>query len=202
MLDVKTGGDLPFGCQCLIVMDFVEGRVVQDCWDSLNEVERVDVVNQTASTLNTLHLIPVPQDPGPVGCKICLARGCWFSDIGGGPFNSKKDLDDWFNWKLTVCQHFKQAPATLPPFCFDKLVLTHQDIDPLNLILAPDGKVWLIDWGNAGIYPEGFDAARLSAKRHATPVFVDMLLERIPRHEDLTKRLKWITYALTTGMFI
>ncbi|KAL2365203.1 hypothetical protein RJZ56_001821 [Blastomyces dermatitidis] len=183
-------------------MDFVEGRVVEDFWNSLTETERVEIVNQTASILNTLQFTPVPQDPGPVGCKICLAQGFWFSSMGGRPFNLKKDLEDWFNRKLTICQHFKQSPSTLPQFRIDKLVLTYQDIAPRNLILGPDDKVWLVDWGYAGRYSEGSDAASLSVRRYSAPLFTDMLLEMNPKHVGLTEQLKWIVYALTTGQFI
>ncbi|OAT03284.1 hypothetical protein BDBG_16040 [Blastomyces gilchristii SLH14081] len=158
----------------LDVMDFVEGRVVEDFWNSLTETERVEIVIQTASILNTLQSAPVPQDPGPVGCKICLAQGFWFSSMGGRPFNLKKDLED----------------CTLPQFRIDKLVLTYQDIAPRNLILGPDDKVWLVDWGYAGRYSEGSDAASLSVRRYSAPLFTDMFLKMNPKHVGLTEQLK------------
>ncbi|PGH28203.1 hypothetical protein AJ80_00093 [Polytolypa hystricis UAMH7299] len=98
-------------------MDFVEGRTVEECWEHLSGAERVDFVTQVASMITTLHSIPVPQQqqPGPVGCRTCLARGCWFVDMGAGPFGSKEDLEAWFNRRLTICKNFKQAPEALPP---------------------------------------------------------------------------------------
>ncbi|OJD18253.1 hypothetical protein AJ78_01692 [Emergomyces pasteurianus Ep9510] len=201
VLKVETE-NVYFGCKCLFVMDFIEGSSVQECWEHLSEAERVDVVTQVASMITALHSIPVPQQqPGPVGCRTCLARGFWFTDMGAGPFGSKEELEAWFNHKLTICKNFKQAPETVPPFHFDKLVLTHQDIAPRNLILGPDRKVWLIDWGDAGVYPEGFEVASLKTRRFSAPVFTDMLLEMIPRPE-IAQQLEWIMFALTTGQYL
>ncbi|THC96298.1 hypothetical protein EYZ11_004203 [Aspergillus tanneri] len=161
------------GCKCLILMDFVDGTSIEQCWGDLSQAARVDVVSQVASMINALRSIALSQEqqqqPGPVDCKGCVARGYWFTDIGAGPFNSKKHLEAWFNRRLEISQKFHQAPETVPPFHFDKLVLTHLDISPRNLILGPDGKVWLIDWGDAGIYPDGFEIASLKARRFEAP---------------------------------
>lgn len=203
VLNIETE-NVYFGCRCLIVMDFVEGRSVEECWEHLNEAERADVVTQVASMITTLQSIPVPQQqqPGPVNCRTCLARGFWFADMGAGPFGSKEDLEAWFNHKLTVCKNCKQAPETVPPFHFDKLVYTHQDIAPRNLILGADGKVWLIDWGDAGIYPEWFEVASLNVRRFTAPAFTDMLLKMIPKHEEMVQQLEWIMFGLTTGQYL
>ncbi|KAB8229917.1 uncharacterized protein BDW43DRAFT_314563 [Aspergillus alliaceus] len=202
--------DVILGVKCLILMDFVDGRSVEQCWGDLSQAERVDVVSQVASIITTLRSIPLSdqqqQKPGPVGCKCCVARGFWFTDIGAGPFDSKEHLEAWFNDRLEISQKFHQAPDTVPPFHFDKLVLTHLDIAPRNLILDPDGKVWLIDWGDAGIYPDGFEVALLKARRFEAPVYTDMLLEMLsktlPMHEELHQQLRWITFALTTGQWL
>lgn len=34
-----------FGARCLIVMDFVKGRTVEDCWEDLSQIERKDAVS-------------------------------------------------------------------------------------------------------------------------------------------------------------
>jgi aminoglycoside phosphotransferase (APT) family kinase protein len=182
-------------------MDYIEGRSVEECWDQLSENQRANIVSQVASAFASLQSAQVDQDPGPVDCKRCLCRGSWFTDMGAGPFGTIREMEDWFNRKLAICQHFKQAPDTVPPFCFERLVLTHQDIAPRNLILGSTGKVWLIDWGDAGIYPEGFEVAALVARRHNAPQFTDLLLEHVPKH-PLAEQLGWIMYALTTASYI
>ena len=195
-----------YGARCLLVMDFIDGPTVEACWDTLNQTEREDIVSQVASMINTLQsfeLSSQQQDlPGPVGCKTCLARGFWFPDFGAGPFNSKEDLEAYFNRQLEISQLFNQAPDTVLPFSFERLVLTHQDIAPRNLILRPDGKVFLIDWGDAGIYPEGLEYAAFKARWYTAPEFTAMLLEKVRRYEEFEQHLQWIMFALTTGQWI
>ncbi|CAG8066006.1 unnamed protein product [Penicillium nalgiovense] len=110
--------DVFFGCRCLMVMDFINSRPVEECWEDLCQMERV---NQQ-----------------PVGCNNCVARGHWFPDAGAGPFGSKGQLEVWFNRRLAITQHFNQAPKDALPFHFDKLVLTHHDIAPHSGIY-PEG---------------------------------------------------------------
>ena len=54
----------------------------------------------------------------------------------------------------------------LPQVNFDdslSLVLTHGDINVHNVKLGTDGKVWLLDWGLAGMYPQWFEYASIMA---------------------------------------
>lgn len=37
------------------------------------------------------------------------------------------------------------------------LVLTHLDLHPQNLIVSPDGRLWVVDWEFAGFYPQWFE---------------------------------------------
>lgn len=195
--------DVFFGCKRLFDMDFIEGKSVEGCWEHLSDAELLNIVSQVASIFTMLQSIPPPQQPpGPVGCRSWLARGYWFPDFWAGPFSSKEELEAWFNHKFTVCRNFKQAPETMTPFHFNKLVLTHLDIGPRNLILDADWKAWLIDWGNSGIYSEGYEAASLKARRNTAPEFTDMLLNIIPIHEEVYEQLRWIMFALTTGRYV
>lgn len=199
-----------YGYKCLILMDFIDGVSVEQCWGDLKQTERMSVVSQVASMITTLRSIALSQEqqdqPGPVGCEGCVAHGYWFTDIGAGPFRSKEHMETWFNRRLDITKEFHQAPNDVPLFHFDKLVLTHLDIAPRNLILGSDRNVWLIDWGDAGIYPDGFEIASLKARRFESPGYTDMLLEilsnMIPEHEELLQRLRSIAFALTTGQWL
>ncbi len=39
----------------------------------------------------------------------------------------------------------------------EPLVLTHQDINPRNIIVGEDGRIWMIDWAWSGYYPPWFE---------------------------------------------
>ncbi|KAM5499618.1 hypothetical protein McanMca71_006192 [Microsporum canis] len=202
VLNTKTQNTF-FGCQCYFVMDFIESDTVQDCWEGLSQNQREDIISQVASMFLALQSAEVPQQPGPVACQLCKAKGCWFSDIGGGPFRDITAMEAWFNRKLEICQSFKQAPDTVPLFSINKLVLTHQDIAPRNLILDPKGKVWLIDWGDAGIYPEGFEYAALAfcltPRYSSTPSTLKLFSREMPTE---TTKIHRGTQRTTTSNYM
>jgi aminoglycoside phosphotransferase (APT) family kinase protein len=48
----------------------------------------------------------------------------------------------------------KKTPPSSPRLTSDEpLVLTHGDLVPHNIILDDQNRVWIIDWGFAGVYP-------------------------------------------------
>ena len=49
------------------------------------------------------------------------------------------------------------------------LVLTHGDISVYNVRLGTDGKVWLLDWGFAGMYSQWFEYASIMAYNDKDP---------------------------------
>lgn len=87
-----------------------------------------------------------------------------------------------------------------PRFKFTKYVLVHQDISPRNIILGDSGKVWLVDWADAGAYPIAFEEAALADQRRF-PEFTKMALARIPSRPEEVKQLLSIEYALTVASF-
>ena len=38
-----------------------------------------------------------------------------------------------------------------------RLVFTHLDLNPRNVMLGDDGRLWMIDFGLSGFYPEWFE---------------------------------------------
>ncbi len=154
-----------------IVMDYVQGPTIDECWDSLDLSQRQSVASQVATMIDTMQSTTLKLPPGPIkrmgGQKF---EGPWFTDYGAGPFATLQDLEDWCNHKIDVCIRFKQLPRRAPRFRFRRLVLTHQDIAPRNLVLVAKGKVWMIDWGLAGVYPPGFEQAVLQVKSGQYPI--------------------------------
>lgn len=94
-------------------------------------------------------------------------------------------MEDWFNHKLEICQHFGRASKDMLRFQFDTVVLTHQDISPRNIILTRDGQSWLIDWAHAGAYPPVFESAGLLAQHHFKD-FSERVLSLITRFPKKT----------------
>ena len=181
-----------------IVMDYIPGPTVDECWDSLDVDQRQSVAGQVAAMIEKMQSTALELPPGPVGWTGSQEFvGPWFTDDGAGPFASLQDLEDWCNHKIDVCIQFKQLEQHVPRFKFRRLVLTHQDIAPRNLVLDAQGKVWMIDWAFAGVYPPGFEQAVLHV-REWNREFAEMVLSKLSdRQEHITKQFVNIGYGLS-----
>lgn len=206
-----------------VLMDYVPGRCVRDCWGELDDQAKGKVAGKVAHAIVEMQSKRLADDipPGPIDRPADINpdepetfQGPWFTFYGAGPFTSVQVLETWCNHKLDVCLQYKKAPSDTPRFDFNEgLVLTHQDITPRNLVLGPraggssddDFNLWIIDWDYAGAYPPGFEQAALIVQCSDFPGFADMVLERLPaehvRAEALTQR-RAINYGLSTGAFL
>jgi aminoglycoside phosphotransferase (APT) family kinase protein len=184
-----------------IVMDYIPGPTVEQCWASLESQQRFAVTGQVCDIINKLQSTPLKQSPGPVGrMGDQKFEGPWFTDGGAGPFKTLQDLEDWYNHKIDVCIRFKQASPNTPRFRFYELVLTHQDITPRNLIVDAQGKLWMIDWGIAGLYPPGFEQAALRAQCGRNQEFLGMVLAGLSNRQDsVFAQFSTIQYGLSVA---
>jgi aminoglycoside phosphotransferase (APT) family kinase protein len=183
-----------------IVMDYIPGPTVEECWDILQSSEREAVADQVAAMIEKMQLTPLGTPPGPLGdTEGRKFEGPWFTDYGAGPFVSLQALEDWCNHKIDICIHFKQLSQDAPRFKFHQVVLTHQDIAPRNLILDTQGTVWIIDWGLAGAYPPGFEQAVIREPGQHKE-FADMVIARLLNRRDLvSQQFSMISYGLSVA---
>lgn len=184
------------------VMDYIAGPTVEACWGSLDSSQQQSVAAQVAKAIEMLQSKPLQLPPGPVGPRNDEKfEGPWFTDYGAGPFRTLKDLENWFNHKIDVCLKFNQISkeAARLRFKFPEMVFTHQDIAPRNLILDDKGKVWVIDWGVAGVYPPGFEQAALCLQSK-NKEFAEMVLAGLSnRQEKVMEQYSMIGYGLSVA---
>lgn len=195
---VHRAPDKIWGETCLMVMDFIQGSTLHDCWGAINEETRANIVDQVAKYIASLQSVQVAEPPGPIGGHDKF-QGIWFSDYGAGPFSTRQTLEDWFNLALTLCKSWGPCPQDSPPNKFTTLCLVHQDILPRNLILHPSGQLWLIGWGNAGMYPPALELGALSWKESEYPDFVSRVLDTIPFHKNEHQALSNSSGGLMTA---
>jgi len=186
-----------------IVMEFIQGSVLTEIWQNLDNNNRHDIYRQVCDMLAALHQQSMDR-PGPFGG----GRSCsnYFSHYGAGPFTSSKEIESWFNGRQSVCKRLRRIHQDAPDFSglFDKSVMCHLDLHTKNIILDPRNKVWLLDWDNAGGYPIFFEEAELRNKAYDSlhPDFTEGLIEIISKgeYEEEIDRLYSIRYAVTTGI--
>ncbi|OQD70488.1 hypothetical protein PENDEC_c023G02483 [Penicillium decumbens] len=116
-----------FGTRGYMVMDFIQGQPLDECWSNLLNDDQRQIATQIADMIAQMQSIVISQ-PGPLGGGPC--RGGFFTDYSAGPFKDTAELEGWSNQKLDMCKRVNQAPKDTPPFQFTTFVLTHQDISP------------------------------------------------------------------------
>jgi aminoglycoside phosphotransferase (APT) family kinase protein len=175
-----------------IVMDYLEGDVLFDIWNHLDDEKRKDIIQQVADHVSQLQAVHF-EKPGPLGGGRC--RGFWFTDYDAGPFENKNEINAWFTHKLEISKAVSQANKQLPPFDVNSFVLVHHDLNPVNLMLDSSGKVWIIDWGAAGAYPI-LEAGTMTARSRFKD-FSNQLLPHIYNNQDEIQHLMGVLWGIT-----
>lgn len=139
-----------------ISMDYIEGQVLTKAWPEYSEVQKRTVVQQLREILTIMRSIPPPE--GYIG------------DCTG---NQIRDTRLYFTHNAPACQDergFNQflIDALVPEIPIPvhqafierwnrddhRVVFTHSDVAPRNIIVRDGNIVGLLDWEDAGWYPE------------------------------------------------
>ena len=116
--------------------------------------------------------------PGVSNAVISKTREREFGQVQfeRGPFASYAELSAFFNRRAKMAYDYYRLPEDHPwrKERFDDseaLVLTHQDINPRNIIVGEDNRIWMIDFGWAGYYPPWFEyVAMMRQEEHEQDV--------------------------------
>ncbi|KDQ19479.1 hypothetical protein BOTBODRAFT_153390 [Botryobasidium botryosum FD-172 SS1] len=140
----------------LIMMEYIEGKQLSECWPSLPFLSKLRVAFTLRRYVRQLRQIRTPYSsvPGPPGDtpQDCIGPA-YFGMRPMGPFPDYASLSHFFN---DLARRTK--PSVREPFDDSRpLVLTHNDLSMRNVLIGVDGRVWIIDWGWAGFYPEWFE---------------------------------------------
>jgi len=165
-----------------MVMDFIEGKMLLDCWNSLNVFMQFRIACTLRGYVSQLRRLRGTV-PGAVGCG--TLRGVLFDDQNIGPFSSstrfRQFCEQVSHYGWTEYAGRRRDSGTLsdllppPPFGHNwPICFTHSDLNPSNVILSSDGTLWIVDWANSGFFPPwmesiGFlycDAAPASWQRY------------------------------------
>lgn len=145
---LKTG---PKGT--VIVMDFVEGECLEHAWPAMSPEQKRSIADQVKRIVSTMRQAnPIQSTIGSIDGPV--HDMCKWFDRSGGPFHSEADLNEF------VVDVPKEAPAPLREAFVSalptdsRIVFSHGDICPRN-IMVKDGHITaLLDWEYAGWYPE------------------------------------------------
>ena len=141
------------------VMEFVEGECLEDVWEKLNVGEQQSVIDQLGDFVAQMRRLK--------GSLIASVDGSACEDQifedepgGYGPY----ETEDAFNkgivkaikncsdsaWANTICDKVLALKS-------HDVVFSHGDLMPWNILVRGSTVVVVLDWENAGYYPEHWE---------------------------------------------
>jgi Phosphotransferase enzyme family len=146
-----------------LVMEYVKGQ-------HMDEVLQKEMLPTLCSAISHLWSIPVPFNhrPGP----FCggQPRGYVWSDNGPPrSFRTLAELEAFINWCANPTERFTFTGS--PP------VICHMDLAARNILRLTDGRVCILDWEFACIYPRCFEIYSLVARSSWEPYCEAVLRE-------------------------
>ncbi|KKY25467.1 putative phosphotransferase enzyme family protein [Phaeomoniella chlamydospora] len=140
-----------------IVMEFVEGDILADVWDTFDPIQKTKVVEQLRGLCAQLRSIKGPF----IGCVDGTAceDQLFTSEPGAyGPYENERTFNEGI---IIALKSSRQDPwvemvANMILNCLNDhdIVLTHGDFCPRNIIVQGTKVVAIIDWELSGFYPE------------------------------------------------
>lgn len=148
------------------IMDRIPGKTLDMVWPELGWIASLRLAFQLPHLIHRLRSV-TSTFSGSLATGKC--RPYFLQDSFGLPPRATSDqvnafLNFWANF-VSICQEItktaaEHATCSRPVFLHDgPFVFTHHDLAPRNMIVDPEGQLWLIYWDFAGFYPQYFEYA-------------------------------------------
>lgn len=148
------------------IMDRISGTTLDIAWPELGWISSLRLAFQLRRVVHRLRSV-MSVTSGSLTTGECTSY--FLEDLFSLPpratfHHVNAFLNFWANF-TSLRQEIRKTPAEhatcpKPVFSYSRpFVLTHHDLAPRNIILDPEGQLWIIDWDCAGFYPEFFEYA-------------------------------------------
>ncbi|KAG6888811.1 hypothetical protein C0995_005831 [Termitomyces sp. Mi166 len=147
------------------LMKEVEGTTLDDVWQDLNAQQRLHVVAQLRDFISQLRRLSPPSHV--MRDSVCSLHGHAIRDsrISSanplGPFSSESDFNDHL---VEVADVFVDRGLSEPIRARmrndHRIVFTHGDLAPRNIIMRGDTVAAIIDWEESGWLPEHWELVK------------------------------------------
>lgn len=151
----------------VIIMDYVHGRTLEQMWPELDLLDTIRYALQLRKFINIMHSSKSIQGGGVANGRFYCK---WLDSITPPePSLSPTRFTSYLNWWLSMHIPGRAGPEpTLSPLNTHTFV--HQDLVPRNMIIDDDRRLWIVDWGYSGYYPEFFEYAQLKDPMFGKPI--------------------------------
>ena len=141
-----------------IVMERIEGERLDHIWDKLTDEEKEFIICQLQGYFAELRQIEGSYI-GSVDGNFCEDQ--YFDDEPGqyGPYKDESEFVEglvkaWSNGREDDALIYSLCQMALNIFKGHKVVMTHNDFDPRNILVQGSEVVAILDWEKSGFYPE------------------------------------------------
>ncbi|OAL36192.1 hypothetical protein AYO20_04606 [Fonsecaea nubica] len=136
----------------VIVMEYVEGEPLSELWPTLSNEEKLEISGQLREILGNLREKRGNYIGGIGGTAAVDSRK---TTLVGGPFATEMQFNDFLQSDLIkAAQRRFSSTFSKVMTSTHKILLTHGDINPRNIIIHNRRITAVLDWENAGWYPE------------------------------------------------
>ncbi|RPA79512.1 kinase-like protein [Ascobolus immersus RN42] len=161
-----------------ILMSYIEGDALSAIWDTLDQSQKESIVMELKGYIQQLRMLkPKQYFIGPYDgshCRAAMFTASWgYTNEKYGPFNSEEEFNEGIVKALSdrFPPYARPPPGQIVPKDYilvqsvralhgHESVFTHADLHGGN-ILVKDGKiVAILDWGEAGYWPEYWEFCR------------------------------------------
>jgi aminoglycoside phosphotransferase (APT) family kinase protein len=135
-----------------IVIDYIEGRNLQECWTQLSREEKQGIAEQMRHILNQLrglggnYIDSVNRTPA-----VDMRKSAYI----GGPFDSESEFNEFlFRNMISSTPSIYRESIQHTMRVDHNIVFSHGDLNLDNILVENGRIVALLDWECAGWYPE------------------------------------------------
>lgn len=165
----RLHGVIRIGWYSLLFTSFVSGLDLEKAWPQLDNAQKRSISTQLDKLLVELRSLPYPPDAplGRVDGQGCQDRRRG-ARISPKPILDVSQFEDFiFTGSKTASHMYTQFLRSLMPASPAKIVFTHGDIRPANIMVRQDEEgswtvVSIIDWEASGFYPEYWGCGKMT----------------------------------------
>lgn len=177
-----------------IIMDYVDGVRLDACWNGLDTATKKSITSQLRGYMDELRKIPTPLSPyiGRLGyTEVDDLRS---QHNLGGPFDTEEEFNSWLLSRIV--EHLQGNNDRLRRYLTEafekqtrekrhKIVFTHADFHPRNILVRDGRVVALLDWETAGWFPEYWEFLKaMAAPMEWKTDWVDYLEQILDNYGD------------------
>ena len=144
------------------LMEEVQGDCLEYSWQFLDDTQRNNIIESLRSFISQLRSLPSPHNS-----RVCALNGEALRDSRitssepVGPFSDEASFDDFLVASAEIFMDETKLPDIRSRMREDhRIVFTHGDLAPRNILVQGGRIVALIDWEQSGWCPEHWELVK------------------------------------------